>query len=273
LGKFDGILICTDLDGTLLNDEKKISTENEEAIAYFKKEGGLFTFVTGRMPHYVGDYYELVQPNCPIGCVNGGGIYDFEKNEYLYVEELPKEAMELLEEVDKKLPETGFQINTPDTIYFCKDSTAMQSFRKVTGIPNVVKHYYDVEETVAKVVFGEADEERMAELIKLLNEHPKAGNYDFIRSEKELYEILPKGVCKGNALKKLVEIMGLDINKTVAVGDYDNDVSMLKIAKAGVAVKNASTAAKQAADYITVSNNEHAIAKVIEDIENGKIGL
>lgn len=72
MGRFDGILICTDLDGTLLNSDRRISKENLEAIEYFKQEGGIFTFVTGRMPFFVSDMYEAVQPNAPFGCVNGG---------------------------------------------------------------------------------------------------------------------------------------------------------------------------------------------------------
>ena len=53
MGKFDGMLICTDLDGTLLRNDKTISCENIDAIEYFKQEGGYFTFVTGRMPFFV----------------------------------------------------------------------------------------------------------------------------------------------------------------------------------------------------------------------------
>ena len=51
--KFDGILICTDLDGTLLNGDSAVSKENLDAIEYFKAEGGIFTFITGRMPFFV----------------------------------------------------------------------------------------------------------------------------------------------------------------------------------------------------------------------------
>ena len=76
MGKFDGILICTDLDGTLLGSDRKISKENIEAIEYFKSEGGLFTFITGRMPCLVNDIYNAIKPNAPFGCINGGGIYD-----------------------------------------------------------------------------------------------------------------------------------------------------------------------------------------------------
>ena len=74
--KFEGLLLCTDLDGTLLNNERKVSKENREAIDYFKSEGGYFTFITGRMPYFSAQVFDIVQPNAPFGCINGGGIYD-----------------------------------------------------------------------------------------------------------------------------------------------------------------------------------------------------
>ena len=82
MGKFDGMLICTDLDGTLYNDDKIISDENLNAIEYFKSEGGLFTFITGRHHIVSRDVYEEIKPNAPIGCLNGGGLYDYEKEKY-----------------------------------------------------------------------------------------------------------------------------------------------------------------------------------------------
>ena len=65
--KFEGMLFCTDLDGTLLSDDKTVSNENLEAIEYFKSEGGRFTFITGRPPQIAGDIYEKIKPNAPIG--------------------------------------------------------------------------------------------------------------------------------------------------------------------------------------------------------------
>lgn len=58
-----------------------------------------------------------------------------------------------------------------------------------------------------------------------------------------------------------------------SIGDYNNDVAMLKRAGVGIAVSNASPAALKAADYVTVSNEDHAIARVISDLENGKFGI
>ena len=63
------------------------------------------------------------------------------------------------------------------------------------------------------------------------------------------------------------------MSHTVALGDYNNDVAMIRMAGVGIAVANATEEAKNAADRITVSNEEHAIAKVIEEIESGEIRL
>ena len=93
----------------------------------------------------------------------------------------------------------------------------------------------------------------------------------FVHSEKVLMEILPKNINKGVSIHKFSELFGIDINKIVAVGDFENDVEMIKEAGVGVAVSNACPAAKEVADIVTVSNEEHAIAKVIEDIEKGII--
>ena len=87
--KFKGILICTDLDGTLLNSQGKISKENLDAIEYFKANGGLFTFITGRLPYFSSDVYDIINPNAPFGCINGGGIYDHREGKYLHRVEIP----------------------------------------------------------------------------------------------------------------------------------------------------------------------------------------
>ena len=114
MGKFEGILICTDLDGTLYRNDKSISNENKEAIEYFKSEGGYFTFVTGRMPFYAIDSYEAVRPNAPIGCINGGGLYDYEKGKYIWTEELPQGVTELIKAVDESCDGASIQVSLFD---------------------------------------------------------------------------------------------------------------------------------------------------------------
>ncbi|MBQ7376366.1 MAG: HAD family phosphatase [Clostridia bacterium] len=268
--KFENILICTDLDGTLLKDDKSISRENLEAIEYFKSEGGYFTFITGRPPVSSTDIYQKIKPNAPFGCLNGGGLYDGEAKEYVWYVEMSRTVCDMLDAVDSVLP-TGIQVSTLGPVYFCKDNSAMEEFRRITGVPNLAKPYREIEEPFGKIVFADLDTNNIRALASLLASHPRADEFDYVSSEPTLYEILPKGINKGSVFPKLVEYLGIDPKRTVAIGDYDNDVGMLRAAHVGVAVANSSPAALAAADRVTVSNEEHAIARLIHDIESGEI--
>ncbi|MBQ3075409.1 MAG: HAD family phosphatase [Clostridia bacterium] len=271
--KFEGMLFCTDLDGTLYTDDKRVSRENLDAIAYFQSEGGLFTFITGRPPATAGHICELIHPNAPYGCFNGGGIFDPAKGEYLWNMELDGDVIELVREVDFYLPDMGIQYNTAKGVYFNKDNAAMEHFRAVTGLPNLACHYSEVQEPAVKIVFAHLQEAKISALMELLHSHPFSKRYDFIRSEKILYEILPKGVSKGAVLRKMAELLGIEMNNTVAVGDYNNDVSMIRAAGRGFAVANAVPEAKDAADFITVSNNDHAIAAIVDGLDKNKFQI
>ncbi len=267
--KFEGMLFCTDLDGTLYRDDKTVSKENLDAIEYFKSEGGLFTFITGRVPSTSKHIYDIIKPNAPYGCINGAAIFDEQKSEYIYTVFLQKDVVELVRCVDKEMPDMGIQFNTEKTIYFNKDNSATALFRRITGAPHITCHYEDVSEPTFKVVFAHEDPQRIEALQQLLSTHPKADDFDFIRSERRLYEILPKGVSKGRLLCKLAQLTGIDIKRTIAAGDYNNDVSMIESAGIGFAVSNAVPEAKAVADYITVSNNENAIAAIVDGLDRG----
>lgn len=270
MGKFDGILICTDLDGTLFKNDKSISNENLEAMEYFKSEGGKFTFITGRMPFFVTEAYQAVKPNAPFGCVNGGGLYDGSCGKYIWRGVMADGVLELIRHIDEKFTDVGIQVNTYDKLYFSRENQTMKHFREVTGMPNLICHYDEVREPIAKIVFGSESDEVILAIEAALRSHPLASKFDFIRSERTLFEILPKGICKGVSITKLCEHLGIDISKSVAIGDYNNDISMFRAAGVGIAVANAVPEAKAAADYVTVSNEESAIAKVILDLEKGK---
>ena len=153
--KFEGVLICTDLDGTLLKNDKSISRENSEAIEYFKSEGGKFTFITGRMPYFSEAARDMVKPNAPIGCINGGGIYDFETGKYICAEVLPREALDLVEYALENVEGMGVSIYTFERIYFSAENSAMEEFRKATGVANAVMPYRDITAPIAKIVFGD----------------------------------------------------------------------------------------------------------------------
>jgi Cof subfamily protein (haloacid dehalogenase superfamily) len=270
MGKFDGILICTDLDGTLYKNDKTISDKNRKAIEYFKREGGYFTFITGRLPYYSTYAYDSVKPNVPFGCINGGGVYDGADNRYIWVQEICDEVVELIECIDERFSGIGIQVCCFDKTYFAKDNEMARKFMKRTGLPALIRHYHDVKEPIGKIIFSSEDAEILSDIEKTVRAHPKAPKFNFVRSEKTLFEILPMGVDKGLALRKLIEYLGVSDDKTVAIGDFDNDVGMLNVAQLAIAVSNASEAALNAADVVTVSNEEDAVAEVIYGLESGK---
>lgn len=270
MNKFKGILFTTDLDGTLLKKDKSISLKNKEAIEYFMSEGGIFTFITGRIPCGAQPVLNQIVPNGPFGCINGGGIYDHIARKMIWQMNLPKSVLELVEYVDINLPGMGIEVNTHEKIYFCKKSRATEKHRTDECFPDISCHYKDVKEPFAKILFAD-DKENIEKLEKMLNMHPKANEFDFIRSDIEYYEILPKGATKGNLVTKLSQILNIDLKRTISAGDNDNDVSMLEETAISFAVANASQRAKKAADFETVSNEEDAIAKIIEDLDSGRI--
>lgn len=270
---FSGSLICTDLDGTLYRNDKTISAENKRAIEYYKSEGGYFTFVTGRLPYYSTDAYRKISPNAPYGCINGGGVYDGDAHRYIWATTLPREAMELVAYIDERFHDVGIQVCCHDRTYFARENEVTVRFRRLTGVPRLVADYKEVGEPVGKILFCSDKDEEILAIARALNGHPLSSQFDFVRSERTLYEILPKGVNKGLALTKIAEHLGIDIEKTIAIGDYDNDVGMLLAAGVGIAVANASPTALRAADLTTVSNEEDAIARVIYDLKDGIIKL
>lgn len=264
--KFEKILIATDLDGTLLRKDKSISDENLRAIEYFKENGGIFTFITGRIPPGAKMVYEKIKPNAPFGCMNGGGIYDYIKKEMIWSMPIDLSALELVKYVEENLPEMGIKLAATEKTYCHKRNDYTERHRREEGLEELLIHYNDVTDTVAKILFADKPE-NIDVLAKMLVKHPKAKDFNILRSDEIYYEILPKNSSKGNLLRKLAEILKVDMKNTIAIGDNDNDISMLETAGTGYAVSNASQGAKEAADIITVSNEEHAIAKIIEELD------
>lgn len=269
MGKFDGILLCTDLDATLLNDEHKVSEENIRAIDYFKAEGGKFTFVTGRVPSGARLMLEYVKPNVPVVTFNGAGVYDFLEDNLLWGTYLDDFAKDLIDFVEERL-EVGLVVCTDEKVYFPLVNDWVDAYHKLENFPLDTTPYREIKEKWKKALFV-TDEADMPRIKELVLESGFLDKYDYVQSCANYFEILPKGATKGTGLARLADIIGIDQSKIIAVGDNENDMTMIEYAGVGIAVENAIDRLKEIADVVTVSNNEHAIAKVIEDIEKGKI--
>ena len=247
MGIFSGYLICTDLDGTFTDNKSQLIETNLAAADYFMENGGLFTISTGRAAHYLdATYLGRLKINTYLICLNGTMIFDTKANEVIYERHFDKEIFRDMENYTGELSEMIF--------YHTKEAT-------YTHFPDIPKN-----EQLHKIVISSRTPEDSRQLRAVLSE--KYGEVcSFMNSWSMGLEILPKGAGKGDCVRRLRDILGDRVKTVIAVGVYENDITMIKEADIGYAVGNAIGIVKTAAHRETVSNEDAAIAKIIEDIE------
>lgn len=264
MGKFDGYILFTDLDGTLItkNDkaEASISKENIDAINYFKENGGKFSFSTGRLPEYVKDsIMKFVTPNAPVAVVGGSCIYDFEKDSYIRINHLNRDAYSIIYDAAENSRDLY------ENVYLNSESRALEiNFENFKGMDFVRDSLEN--NNWCKAVFTARKECTVLDLKeRLLNDSRYNKKFDFVRSWPVGLEILNIDSTKGYCVSFLKK--HLNMTTSICVGDFENDISMIEEADIGYAVENAIDSVKAVADRITVSNEGHALAKIISDID------
>lgn len=261
--KFDGYLIVTDMDNTLLTSKHKVSEENKAAIEYFMENGGLFTVATGRAVPAAYEHIKTFSINAPAILHNGAKLYDYETATVLYEEFLADERKNAVKIMHEKYPFLGFEVYSNEAAYIISECQYTQRLRR-RNYPEI----YPADESLYQKPWTKL---LMIANKKVLNKYiPIYQQYDSgyaVRSGDHFFDIVADGVSKGMGLIKLCGLLGIDIKNTIAVGDNMNDISLLETAGTSYAVENATADAKAAADFIAPSNNENAIAYVIKEIE------
>lgn len=267
MGRFEGVLLVSDLDGTLLTSDQRISDRNREAIKRFTGEGGIFTYITGRILAGVRPILKQLVPDAPIGCINGGGLYDLRAERYVWKTPLDPSAEELVDFICEKFPDAGVEFCGYHNAWFHQINALTEEHRQLEETELISAPYREVADDIGKILVI-VEPCRMKEVAETLAAHPLADRFTMVSSWESYYEILPKEVSKGNGLLRMAEILNIDPAKTIAVGDNDNDITMLRAAAYGVAVANATPAAREAADLVLGhTNNQDAIAELIERLE------
>lgn len=254
MGKFDKILICTDWDGTLFYNQT-VSNENINAIKYFQQNGGFFTVCSGRYFEFLRKFENLVHPNTYTACYNGGLIIDIDKMDVLYEAFCDDYMFELVDKVLKlNIPIIG--INVYDSIRkFPVEYTVEEYLRELPELKKQ-KHY--------KILLKTNTPKNGIRLSRLANKLD-LGDYIAVRSWNVSLEIMKRSNAKGEALKRIAEAIGAKL--TIGIGNYENDIELLTAADIGYAVGDSPEIVKKAADRITVSASESAVAKIIYQIE------
>lgn len=261
--KFDGYVIFSDLDGTLLNDNKEVSKENKKAIEYFIENGGKFSIATGRAIDSVSKYIESVKTDLPIITYNGGTIYDYNKKKIISEKVLDKDKKALACKIADDYENIGVEIYVGKDVYVLKDNGV--SDRQATRLLNLK---YDVPENIFNLSWNKITTVGKIGLMdEVESEFYNKYKTKAIRSGECFVEIVPDNASKGDALNEIIKTYNLDKKKVICAGDNMNDLELLMEAGISFCPENASNEVKKYANHITVNNNEHIIPNIIKWIE------
>lgn len=261
-------LLFSDLDETLLSSDKTISEKNLAAIRQMTEEGHGFVICTGR-PLYsakvLARQYGFMGRGYYIVSYNGGQIVDTSNNKELYHEGISREVVKYLFE---KAHEWDLNVQTynDDCILVDEDSEYIKWYSSRIRMP------YRVTGDVMAAL--EADPLKC--IVAHMTDHAKLERFrrevgdtisdaaSNIFSNPVLLEFGSLKASKGIAVEKLAQLLEVDIKDTVACGDEENDISMLKAAGIGVGMINAVPAVHKICDVVTKNdNNNDAIAEII----------
>ncbi|GCD09865.1 Cof-type HAD-IIB family hydrolase [Clostridium tagluense] len=265
-------LICIDMDGTLLNDEKIISAKNLRAIKLASEKGVRIAVCTGRIFTSAEFFSELLGVKSPVIASNGAYIREKDRNEVVYKSTLGVEKCKKLLSVFRQYSlyphyYTSNIVFTEKLIHSsCFYKEVNKTLPKDKQVEIVLVEDWDeiFEKYESEIFKGIAVDEDLEKLQNAKNQLKGMEDFEVVSSRFDNLEVMNKGVSKGNAVKILGDYYGINSKQIICIGDSENDLSMIKFAGLGVAMENGNDAVKKASQYITDSNNCDGVAKVIE---------
>jgi Cof subfamily protein (haloacid dehalogenase superfamily) len=263
---FTGLLLVSDMDGTLLNSRNEVSLENIVAIERFVAFGGRFTVATGRIPSIAAPTLWRLALNVPGIFYNGGMIYDFANRRTVWQTVSTEDAELIVRNIVEKFPEVGIEeVYHNGTAYCIQENAVTEKHREIDGIEIIpVSDIGEIPKPWQKVLMaGEPD--LLADMEIILK--ARYSSVRFVRSDQHYLEILNPHINKGRALERLLQLEGLSASQCIAVGNHMNDYEMLQTAGVGIAVDNAYEPLKNVATFCCCHHDRHAIADVIDWIE------
>lgn len=259
-------LLCIDVDGTLLTDDKRIGERDIEALRKASEQGIRIALVTGRMPAAADMIAGQLGVPCILAC--NAGTYIIREEQCISSAHLPLEAMTGIYEDIRPFGTPLWIFKDRQWFVTAKDRYVKNEEKLVSYVSEEVQ----MEELAArwrleqvepnKLLVG-ADPAVIQDVYTVLRERR---DVDMACSSENYLEIFPREMNKGKALRLICEEEKIGIEETVAFGDQELDIPMLEAAGTAVAMGNAIEEAKQIADFITRSNNEAGIAYALEHL-------
>ena len=265
---FKGLLLVSDIDGTLAT-LNHIPEANLNAIQEFQNKGGAFALCTGRPKCAIQEILEQIEVNAPIITINGGYIYSPEDGSVLSEQLLPENAREFTFQLLKEFPDIGAMLVEPDNYWvICwgdESITGVEKRKAMYLAQSCCKSYYDegVPDRWHKVVLI-VPPERMSAVRGYIEAQNPEGFYP-VQSDAFYLELVPDGVEKGKGMELIKTSMGFAA--AAAIGDRENDQSMLIIADFSAVPQDGEENLKKKVDFIVDSCDNGAVADFIAALE------
>lgn len=270
--KIQGI-IALDLDGTLLNSQKQLSSRNLYALESAAEAGWEIVPTTGRFYNGMPDFIrELPFIHYAI-TINGAEVEDLRRHKVIYSAQMPwQQAVEIMELLDDSpviydcyMKSQGWmsqgQKDQIDSVVESPHSRKMLHELR-NPVPDLKAFLREEKHDVQKVQFFTKD---AIERVNMIRELPKKFDNIVVSSAlAQNVEINHIHANKGEALMALAEYLNVDPYDTMAIGDGSNDISMIKAAGMGIAMTNAEQEVKEKARWVTLSNDRDGVAAAIE---------
>lgn len=257
--KFEGLMLCSDIDGTLLIDGR-IAKEDIAAINYFKSEGGIFTYASGRVPKSMCVVTRGLLANAPVISHNGAAIYDH-KLGYIWDRPLGDDVLGIIDSLIELCPYSAVEMYKKDKSIYCyRMNRWRREHMELENFDFSEIDYHKLEFPWLKAIFVQSPDQTPLVREAVL----KSGfdhSYNFTQSAPMFIEILSKEAHKGNALSYLAGTLGIEMKNVIAVGDNENDIDMIKMAGKGCAMKNGVPDLINNADLVVSS-----VSEIIENI-------
>jgi hypothetical protein len=261
-------MIVLDVDGTLVDRERRVSPVTLRALDAARARGIRVTLATGRMYASALPYAERIKADAPLILYNGARIQDPARGAILYSRHLTRHqavrGLRLAQQFD-----VHANLYLGDRIYIDRVNEVSRESARKDGVEQV-----SVGDLV-RFLGGQPDDpvkilligpgERLEGLAAVY----RAGGFGaedlphLVRSEATYLEIQPRGVTKGAGLVRLCELLGIPASAAVAFGDNLNDLEMIQAAGLGVAMGNAHAALMRAAMVVAPRNDEDGVAAVL----------
>lgn len=262
-------LIAMDLDGTLNNDEKKITEKTRAALMAAQERGIRLALASARpSPGLFRERDELRLQDYQgiLMSYNGGRIVDAASGATIFETSMDLQETKQVLRALEKLPVTpilddGVQFYVTDKNGYKVDYECMNNRMVCSEVENLADFLDFAPIKILMSVAPERIHAVQAEIAALLPE-----SLTVVQTAAFYLEVIPRVINKGQGIRDICGALGMQPEEVIAFGDAENDIPMLQAAGVGVAMGNAAENVKAAADRVTLSNNDDGIAAALEEL-------